>query len=274
MKTRFECLLGVAVVLIQPAVFAASPTVTCSADQVLECTSTNGAAGAVAATIQDTDGDGLMVIWSINGDAVLTNILAAGSTSNALTLTLTNTFGFGTNDVSVGVTDDGTNVVICSSLVVVQDTTAPLIRSIVATPSLLWPPNHKMRPVNVALRASDACGPVRWHITEITSNEPIDGVGDGHTSPDWLIPRPHSAMLRAERAGPGSGRIYTITVEVADLANNTTNGTVQIRVPHDRGNRLWRDPHDHQDDVVPKPNGKPAKPGKPPKPAHGHGNSQ
>jgi hypothetical protein len=146
MKIRFECLLGLATLMINPAAFGATPTIACSGDQVLECTSTNGALGAVAATVQDVDGDGLMVIWTINGNAVLTNVLAAGTTSNALTLTVTNTFATGTNDVIVGVTDDGTNIVTCSSIVIVQDTTPPMIRSIVATPNLLWPPNHKMRP--------------------------------------------------------------------------------------------------------------------------------
>lgn len=272
MKIGFQCLLALVALIINPAAFGASPTIVCSGDQVLECTSSNGAVGAVTATVQDLDGDALMLIWMINGDAVLTNVLATGTTSNAVTLTVTNTFAFGTNDVTVGVTDDGTNVVTCSSLVLVQDTTPPMIGSIVATPNLLWPPNHKMRSVKVAVRASDACGPVEWRITGITSNEPVDGLGDGHTSPDWLIPRPHAAMLRAERAGPGSGRVYTLHVEVSDLANNTTNASVQVRVPHDRGNRVWRDPHDHDDDIAPNPPGRPGKPGKPPKPARGHGN--
>ena len=274
MKSRFECLLGLAAFLVNPGAFAASPTVACSGDQVLECTSTNGAVGAVAATVQDSDGDGLIVIWTINGNTALTNVLAAGTTSNAVTLTVTSTFATGTNEVRLDVTDDGTNFVTCSSIVIVQDTTPPLIRSIVAAPNLLWPPNHKMRLVNVAVRASDACGPVRWRITDITSNEAVDGAGDGHTSPDWLIPRPHAAMLRAERSGPGSGRIYTINVEVSDLANNTTNGTVQVRVPHDRGNRIYRDPHDGEDNMPASPVSNPGKPGKPPKPARGHGHGQ
>jgi hypothetical protein len=269
-KIRFAWHLSLAAILVGPTTFAAAPTISCSGDQVLECTSTNGAVGTVAVTVMDVDGDGLMVVWAINGNAALTNILAAGTTSNALTLTLTNTFPAGTNDVSVGVTDDGTNVVMCSSVVIVQDTTPPVIQSIVATPNVLWPPNHKMRLVNVVVRANDACGPVRWRITNITSNEPEDGLGDGHTSPDWLIPRPHAAMLRSERSGPGSGRIYTISVEVSDLANNMTNATVQVRVPHDRGNRVWRDPNDHEDDPSASVVSTPAKPGKSPKPAHGH----
>jgi hypothetical protein len=214
---------------------ATPPTLVCSGDQILECTSTNGAAGVVSVMVQDADGDGLMVVWAVNGEPAATNIVAAGETTNAVTLSLTNTFAMGTNDVSVGVTDDGTNVVMCSSTIIVGDTTPPLIRSIVATPNLLWPPNHKMRSIQVAVRASDACGPVQWRITEITSNEADDGLGDGHTSPDWLINRDHRAFVRAERSGNGFGRIYTLHIEVSDMAQNTTNGTVTVTVPHDRG---------------------------------------
>jgi hypothetical protein len=227
---------------------ATPPTITCSGDQVLECTSTNGALGVVSATVQDADGDGLMVIWAINGHAAETNILAAGDTTNAITLSLTNSFAVGTNDVSVGVTDDGTNVVMCSSTVVVQDTTPPQIRSIVASPNVLWPPNHKMRPIAVVVRADDACGPVSWHITQITSNEPEDGLGDGNTSPDSVITGPHKALLRAERSGKGSGRIYTLDIEVSDQALNTTNGSVRVTVPHDRGHgSRWNDDEDDDD---------------------------
>ncbi len=140
----------------------------------------------------------------------------------------------------MGVTDDGTNIVMCSSTVVVQDTTPPMIRSIVATPNILWPPNHKLRPVRLVVRAGDTCGPVRWRITEITSNEPEDNLGDGSTSPDWVICGPHKALLRAERSGEGTGRIYTLNVEVSDAAQNTTNRTVQVVVPHDRGRgKVW-----------------------------------
>ena len=236
MKISIETLgLAACALFAVNATAATPPTIVCSGDQILECTSTNGASGVVSVMVQDADGDGLMVVWAINGQAAATNVLAAGTTTNAVTLSLTNTFAMGTNDVSVGVTDDGTNVVMCSSTIVVGDTTPPQIRSIVATPNLLWPPNHKMRSIQVAVRADDACGPVEWRITEITSNEAVDGQGDGHTSPDWLIKAPNRAFVRAERSGNGFGRVYTLHIEVSDMSQNTTNGTVTVVVPHDRG---------------------------------------
>ena len=42
-------------------------------------------------------------------------------------------------------------------------------------------------------------------------------------------------LLRAERAGPGNGRVYTITVDSTDRAGNSTTSSVAVTVPHDQG---------------------------------------
>lgn len=248
MKKHLTRILGFAVALVALTAGAASPTIVCSADQTLECTSTNGAVGIVQATVLDADGDALMLVTSISGQAPVTNIIAAGITTNAVTLSFTNQFAHGTNEVVFSVTDDGTNFVTCTSHVVVQDTTPPTIDSITATPNLLWPPNHKMKRIGLNVRAHDVCGPTTWRISSIESNEPVDGRGDGNTSPDWSINAPHGAWVRAERAGPGNGRVYTIHIEVSDDSNNSTNGTVTVSVPHDRGHRKFHDKHDFEDD--------------------------
>ena len=54
---------------------------------------------------------------------------------------------------------------------------------------------------------------------------------------DWKVVDAHHVLLRAQRAGNGNGRIYTITI----TGTNNTNGlsssrTVTVRVPHDQGN--------------------------------------
>jgi hypothetical protein len=248
MKTRITPILSLMALLCASAAQAQTPpTIACTGEQRLECTSTNGAVGIVQATVQDLDGSGLMVVWMINGQSALTNVLAAGETTNAITLSITNQFGHGTNEVLVGVTDDGSNVVSCTSLVIVEDTTPPVIDSISAAPNSLWPPNHKMRPIGLTVRSHDLCGPTTWRISGIESNEDVDGLGDGHTSPDWAILGPHQARLRAERSGRGSGRVYTIHIEVADDSNNTSSGTVKVYVPHDRGHgRPYKDKHDNE----------------------------
>lgn len=244
---------------------ASLPTISCSGDQILELTSTNGAWGVVTSTVQDADGDGLMVVWTVNGLPAHTAVIEPGVATNAVTLSLTNQFALGTNEVTVAVTDDGTNMVTCSSTVIVRDTTPPVIRSIVATPNVLWPPNHRMVPVRLAVRACDLSGPVSWRIDSIESNEAEDAIGSGHTAPDYLIKAPHRALLRAERSGRGSGRVYTLTVVVSDDSGNSSTGTVKVYVPHDR-RRGWNYGSQLEDDSQ-GTNDKPGQKGK----ANGHG---
>jgi hypothetical protein len=79
--------------------------------------------------------------------------------------------------------------------------------------------------------ASDNSGQVACRIISVASNEPIDGLGDGDTAPDWLITGNLSLDLRAERSGKGTGRIYTITIECSDSSGNSSTGAVTVRVP-------------------------------------------
>jgi hypothetical protein len=44
-----------------------------------------------------------------------------------------------------------------------------------------------------------------------------------------------SFKLRATRAENGKGRIYTITYRATDHAGNTTEHSITIEVPHDKG---------------------------------------
>jgi hypothetical protein len=112
------------------------------------------------------------------------------------------------------------------------DPTPPVVSNPTADPSSLWPKNHKMRDVTINYSATDGCGGVNCAITNITSNEPVDGTGDGDTSPDWAFVDEHHVQLRAESAGGTTGRIYTITVTCTDAAGNTTTKTVEVHVGH------------------------------------------
>jgi hypothetical protein len=96
-------------------------------------------------------------------------------------------------------------------------------------PNVLWPPNHKMTPVTVAISASDVCSPtVTCKITSVTSNEPVNAPGSGNTAPDWQITGDRSVNLRAERSGSGNGRVYTLTVQCTDASNNSSSAQTTV----------------------------------------------
>jgi len=142
-------------------------------------------------------------------------------------------YSLGDTDVTLTVTDEKGASDTCETTVTVEDQEAPIITSVTANPNKLWPPNHKMVPVVVAIDATDNCDSV-CQIISVESNEPVNGLGDGNTAPDWVITGDLTLKLRAERSGTGSGRIYTITVECADSSGNSSTDTATVTVPHDK----------------------------------------
>ncbi len=214
-----------------------APTVTCPAAAALECTSASGAKAIVTVNVADQDGDALEVIWKLSGTAVQTNKVAAGSPTTQAAVSLEATFPFGESQITITVSDGEAGPASCDTKVTVRDTTPPVVESVKANPSVLWPPNHQMVPVRVEVKASDACGSVSSRIVSVTSNEPLKGHGDGNTSPDWRITGDLSVELRAERSGPGNGRVYTINVEISDDARNMVTRNITVLVPHDAGKR-------------------------------------
>ncbi len=149
---------------------------------------------------------------------------------------------FGTYDGATGMTGatwDGTirgqglSVPVNGFVTYSWDNVPPVISALTATPNTLWPPNHKMVAVTITAVASDNVDAAPFtRIVAVASNEPVDGNGDGDTAPDWEITGDLTLMLRAERAGGGSGRVYTITVQSTDAAGNSSTGTITVTGPH------------------------------------------
>jgi len=137
-------------------------------------------------------------------------------------------FAVGTTTVTATATNsEGTDS--CTFTVTVVDTQPPIVSSATASPNVLWPPEHQMVAVTVNYTATDNCS-VGCTLT-VTSNEPINGLGDGDTAPDWQIVDAHHVMLRSERSGKGSGRVYTITVTCTDPAGHSVVRTTTVVVP-------------------------------------------
>lgn len=66
-----------------------------------------------------------------------------------------------------------------------------------------------------------------------TSNEPADPGPDIVITGSGLQPR--VVQLRAQRAGNGNGRIYTIVATTGNGAGATVRATSTCTVPHDQG---------------------------------------
>jgi ELWxxDGT repeat protein len=101
-------------------------------------------------------------------------------------------------------------------------------------PSLLRRPNHKLVPVFIAGVADPDDRHVRLTVTAVTQDEPVNGRGDGDTSPDAVLAGP-LVLLRAERAGAGTGRVYRVTFVAEDASGATCTGSVTVCVPRDHG---------------------------------------
>ena len=102
----------------------------------------------------------------------------------------------------------------------------------VASLGMLWPPNHKLVPVDVLGITDPDGGPITVTIDGIFQDEPVNAQGDGNTRPDATGIGTSTASVRAEREGNGNGRVYTIyfTASSAGGAQPCT-GTVEVGVP-------------------------------------------
>ena len=112
--------------------------------------------------------------------------------------------------------------------------------SVSATPMTLWPADHKMVTVTASTDLSDNSSnngnPAPGvSLVSVTSDEPDSGLGDGDVANDIQIVNDHTFMLRAEHAGDGKGRAYTITYQTSGSCGNVTTSSVTVTVPHDKG---------------------------------------
>jgi hypothetical protein len=193
----------------------------------------------------DPDSDSLTYSWMQAGGSVvvLSNPNSAtptftapqvvGVTSETLVFELTVEDGYG------GVDTD-------QVAITVLDTNAPPACEL-GRPSIsmLWPPNHKMHAISIVGVTDPENDGVQITILGVTQDEPVDGLGDGDTSPDAVI-QGDTVLIRSERAGGGNGRVYRIQFQADDGIGGVCTGTVTVCVPHDkRGTECIDDGQNH-----------------------------
>lgn len=120
------------------------------------------------------------------------------------------------------------------------DNRPPICTSAVASPPLLWPPNHGVvMPVAITGVTDPDEEAVSLVVTAIRQDEPVDTTGDGASSPDGFGVGTPTARLRAERVGtprkPGNGRVYQISFRAEDGRGGSCTGAVTVGIPHDMG---------------------------------------
>ena len=140
------------------------------------------------------------------------------------------TLGAGAYAVTVVATGNDGQTATCTSYVTIVDATPPSLTE-GPTPATLWPPNHKLVPIDLHLVASDNCALAGTPSCTVTSNEAPLIAGSGNTSTDivWTAGR---LYLRAERSGTGTGRTYTIRCTAADTSGNVASSVGTVTVPH------------------------------------------
>ncbi len=196
-----------------------APIITCPAPIQAECTATGG---------------------TPKTDSQLSAFLSGASATDVCDATLTISasapalFPVGTaTAVLFSTQDDSSNAASCSANVTVVDTTPPVVGAVTASPNVLTPYTHKLVPVTVTAEVSDLCdATASCEIYQVTSDEAINGPGDGSTLPDYVITGPLTVQLRSERDGRGDGRVYTIHVRCTDDYGNVSTKTVDVVVPH------------------------------------------
>lgn len=209
-------------------------------DLTLECSASPGSAVTLDGLGSTVDGASA----TLDSNATFLWQAAGVVFSDDTSPTPNASFPLGTTTVTLTVThtDPGTQVATSSQDtvdVILSDTTPPTL-TLVPSPAILWPPNHKLRTVNVVVVATDACDPKPAVVlSSVSSSEPDNGLGDGDTSGDVqkadMGTDDRSFQLRAERSGQGNGRTYSVVYSATDASGNATDGHAAIVVPHDHG---------------------------------------
>ena len=182
-------------------------------------------------------------------DATLTAARVTSPSRGMLTLLPTGGFSYESESGYIGpvtftyeaVDDDGLKSTATVTITVVTRNTPPVCSAAVASPSTLWPPNHRLIDPIAITGVTDADGDtLKITIKYIWQDEPTNTLGDGDFAIDGFGIGTDTALVRRERQGtrstpPGDGRIYEIGFEAVDSMGGSCTGSVFVGIPHDQG---------------------------------------
>ena len=110
----------------------------------------------------------------------------------------------------------------------------PTVSASVGT-ALLWPPNHDLVNVGLAVSDVDSCDAHPSTSVTVYSNESDqEDTGSGNFSPDAKSLAAGTLRLRSERKGDGNGRVFLIIASGHDSQALTGFDCATVVVPHDQ----------------------------------------
>ncbi len=217
------------------------PNADAGPDQIVECTSPSGASVPLdASRSRDLDDNIEFFSWRTGpGSTTARSEVTTVGAGTDVTQPVSTTVPLGKTTYALSLADAAFQIDSDTTTVHVVDTTPPDIEEFVYDgPSCLWPPNHKYAVLRVdrEFRAmlTDACDPNPWlRLDQVTSDQPDDAVGDGHTTDDIVV-FPDRVCIRGERqGGDAAGRHYRVHLVAKDASGNENDPVVDIVVPHD-----------------------------------------
>lgn len=141
-----------------------------------------------------------------------------------------------TKPVKFTATDNFSNSASCFGDITVEDTTAPVVSTLIDTITI-WPPNNKYLTYDLfadyGASAADVCcgddvNDFVFKITAMSSNEPDK---KNAKTPSFESLSDTTFRVQAQRLGSGNGRVYTVDYDVTDCQGNVASSKIYVVVP-------------------------------------------
>lgn len=190
----------------------------------------------ITAEASDAEGSVAKVVFLANGNVIGTD----DNTADGVKLEWKNAAAGTYTIVAKAYDNEGnTNTSAPVTLVITPDVTPPVI-TLASPQTVMTAQGHALKTFTLAdivKSVTDNCGPVSiTRIKQVSSDEAALAAGSGNTDKDIVISADgQSVQLRAERAGSGNGRVYTIQIEAIDKSGNAALASYQVQVPKSNG---------------------------------------